>query len=132
MTETAPRSTPAPVTVITVCDTCRRAERKELKDEPSCGETLLAAVRTAAEEAGDAVEVRQVSCLMGCERACNVAISAPGKLTYVLGRFDPTAEAAGGIVDYAQGHSASDTGAVPFRQWPKPVKGHFVARIPPL
>ncbi len=117
-------------TVITVCDTCRHAARKNLKDQPSCGETLLAEVRAAA--ASTAVEVRQVSCLMGCERACNVAISAPGKLTYVLGTFDPTAEAASGIVEYAQGHQISDTGAVPFRQWPLAVKGHFVARIPPL
>ncbi|MEM8751374.1 MAG: DUF1636 domain-containing protein [Pseudomonadota bacterium] len=117
-------------TVITVCDTCRREHRKELKEEPSCGEGFLAEIRAAAATAG--VEVRQVSCLMGCERACNVAISAPGKLTYVLGRFDPTAEAAAGVVEYAQGHRESETGAVPFRQWPAAVKGHFVARVPPL
>ena len=117
-------------TTITVCDTCRRAERKELKDEPSCGEGLCDAVETAAKEAG--VAVRRVSCLMGCERACNVAISAPGKLTYVLGRFDPTEEAAAAIVEYAQGHRESESGAVPFRQWPQGVKGHFVARVPPL
>ena len=117
-------------TVITVCDTCRREARKDLKDEASCGEAFLAEMREAA--GGTAVEVRQVSCLMGCERACNVAISAPGKLTYVLGRFDPTAEAAAGVVEYAQGHSESETGAVPFRQWPQAVKGHFVARVPPL
>lgn len=117
-------------TVITVCDTCRREARKELAEEPSCGEGLLAEIAAAAAAAG--VDVRQVSCLMGCERACNVAISAPGKLTYVLGRFDPTREAAAGIVEYAQGHSESETGAVPFRQWPQAVKGHFVARVPPI
>lgn len=117
-------------TVITVCDTCRREERKALKDEPSCGEGLLAHVRAAAAET--AVEVRQVSCLMGCERACNIAIAGPGKLTYVLGRFDPTQTAAAGIVEYAEGHERSESGVVPFRQWPQAVKGHFVARIPPL
>ncbi|MEM7545921.1 MAG: DUF1636 domain-containing protein [Pseudomonadota bacterium] len=117
-------------TVITVCDTCRQAERKELKEEASCGEALLGEVHAAA--AATDIEVRQVSCLMGCERACNIAISAPGKLTYVLGKFDPTADAAAGIVEYAQGHQISETGAVPFRQWPQAVKGHFVARIPPL
>ena len=117
-------------TTITVCDTCRREARKELKAEPSCGETLLAEVERAAANAG--VAVRHVSCLMGCERACNVAVSAPGKLTYVLGRFDPTVEAAEAIVEYAQGHGESETGAVPFRQWPQGVKGHFVARVPPV
>jgi predicted metal-binding protein len=117
-------------TVITVCDTCRRESRKEIRTEPSCGEMLLAEVKRAAVEAG--LPVRHVSCLMGCERACNVAVSAPGKLTYVLGRFEPTAEAAAGIVAYAAGHRASETGAVPFRQWPQAVKGHFIARVPPV
>ena len=117
-------------TTITVCDTCRREARKELRDEPSCGEGLLAEITRAAE--ATEVEVRQASCLMGCERACNIAISADDKLTYVLGRFDPTAEAAEAIVEYAQGHAASVSGAVPFRQWPQGVKGHFVARVPPL
>ncbi|MEM7271385.1 MAG: DUF1636 domain-containing protein [Pseudomonadota bacterium] len=117
-------------TVITVCDTCRREHRKELKEEAPCGEDLLSAVREAALDTD--VNVRSVSCLMGCERACNVAISANGKLTYVLGRFDPDGDAASAIVEYAQGHALSETGAVPFRQWPQGVKGHFVARIPPI
>lgn len=115
---------------ITVCDTCRRPHRKELKEEPSCGAWLLAEIEREAAAAG--LTVRHVSCLMGCERACNVAVSAPGKLTYVLGRFDPTPEAAAAIVAYAAGHAASESGAVPFRQWPQGVKGHFIARIPPL
>ena len=34
--------------------------------------------------------VQRQSCLMGCERHCNTAITAPGKLTYVLGMFTPT------------------------------------------
>ncbi|MEO0914605.1 MAG: DUF1636 domain-containing protein, partial [Pseudomonadota bacterium] len=70
--------------------------------------------------------------LMGCEHGCNIAISADGKLTYVLGSFAPDAEAAEGIVAYARGHAESESGAVPFKQWPQAVKGHFVARVPPL
>jgi predicted metal-binding protein len=69
---------------------------------------------------------------MGCTRACNVAVQGAGKLNYTLGQFEVSEEAAGAIVDYAEMHSQSDTGAVPFRQWPKPIKGHFVTRHPPL
>ncbi len=36
------------------------------------------------------------------------------------------------IVDYARLHAASDSGQVPYRQWPEGVKGHFVTRHPPL
>ena len=69
---------------------------------------------------------------MGCTHGCNVAIQAQGKLAYTLGRFSPDADSAGAIVDYARLHADSDTGQVPFRQWPQGVKGHFVTRHPPL
>ena len=116
---------------ITVCETCRQPHLRETKDGRPCGEALLAEMQAAA-SGESAVNVRAVSCLMGCEHGCNVAISADGKLTYVLGAFEPTAEAATAIVEYAAGHAASETGAVPFRQWPQGVKGHFKARVPPL
>ena len=33
---------------------------------------------------------------------------------------------------YAALHAASDSGTVPYRDWPAAVKGHFVTRHPPL
>ncbi|WP_118138036.1 DUF1636 domain-containing protein [Oceanicella sp. SM1341] len=126
-------------TVITICDTCRFSEAEKLSPGGETGGALLAALveegaREGAEGSveGGAVSVRRHSCLMGCERHCNVALSAPGKLTYVLGRFAPEAEAAAAILDFARQHAVSDSGQVPFRSWPQGVKGHFVARIPPL
>ena len=69
---------------------------------------------------------------MGCSHGCNVAIQAPGKLAYTLGRFDADQDAAEAIVEYAELHANSETGQVPFKQWPQGVKGHFVTRHPPL
>ncbi|MEM7508399.1 MAG: DUF1636 domain-containing protein [Pseudomonadota bacterium] len=123
--------TSAPTTTILVCDTCRfSAEEKTAPDGRTGGEMLAAEVERIAAERG--VAVARVSCLMGCERHCNTAISAPGKLTYVLGKFDPVIESAEAVVDYALLHGASETGQVPFKQWPQGVKGHFIARIPSL
>ena len=64
--------------------------------------------------------------------ASAVAISHPGKMTYVMGRFEGTVENAEAVAEYAAHHAASDSGVVPFRSWPQGVKGHFVARIPPV
>ena len=119
------------MTTITVCTTCRQPHLREQKERTPCGEAMLDLVRAAAEGA-PGVSVRGTACLMGCEHGCNLAISDSGKLTYVLGRFAPGAETAQAVVEYAQGHAASASGAVPFRQWPQPVKGHFIARVPPL
>ena len=95
------------------------------------GERLAALIEQAA--AGvDQLRTRRVSCLMGCTHGCNIAIQGTGKLNYTLGRFEPQQDAAEGIVDYARKHAASETGQVPYRDWPQAVKGHFVTRHPPL
>ena len=117
------------MTTITVCDTCNFSSDQKLLDGKTGGEMLAEQVEVLA-EAG--IAVRRQSCLMGCDRHCNIAIQGEGKLSYVLGRFTPDAEAAQAIVDYAKAYSESESGQVPYKQWPQGVKGHFVARIPPL
>ena len=117
-------------TWITICDTCKRDDWDEATDERRPGEDL--AERVERQAAGRDVKTRRVSCLMGCTHGCNVAIQAAGKLNYTLGRFTPDDASAAAIVDYAEMHAQSETGQVPFRQWPQGVKGHFVTRHPPL
>lgn len=118
-------------TWITICDTCKSATTDPATPatDHSNGQDLAALIEARAPAP---LRTRRVSCLMGCGHGCNVAIQAEGKLCYTLGRFEPTAEAAQGIVDYALLHSASKTGQVPFRDWPAAIKGHFITRHPPL
>lgn len=119
-------------TTIFVCDTCRwTVEEKTAPCGRTGGEIMAEHVERLASGV-PGIEVRRQSCLMGCTRHCNTAVAAPGKLTYVLGAFEPGPEAAQGVVDYACLHRDSETGQVPFRQWPQAVKGHFMARIPAL
>jgi len=117
-------------TWITICDTCKREESPHQPDKTD-GEVLAALIEDAAKGQPD-VKTRRVSCLMGCKHGCNVAVQGSGKLAYTLGDFTPEAEAAEAIVSYAAQHAASDTGQVPYRNWPQPIKGHFVTRHPPL
>ncbi|MCB2055348.1 MAG: DUF1636 domain-containing protein [Geminicoccaceae bacterium] len=114
-----------------VCDTCRHSIEAKTDATGRTGGERLAAHLEEAARACDGFRIRRFSCLMGCEHHCNVALEQPGKLTYVLGSFEPTAEAAAAIVAFAERYAASETGQVPFRQWPQGVKGHFVARVPP-
>ncbi len=116
------------MTEIIVCDTCNYSVLEKIHDGKTGGEMLAEEVEALAEARG--LPVRRVSCTMGCEFHCNVVIAAPGKLTYVLGSFTPDAESADAIVEYAERHRESETGQVPFKQWPQGVKGHFRARIP--
>ena len=115
---------------ITICDTCKRDDWTPETNSRPHGEDLAERIEARAKSAG--IKTRRVSCLMGCSHGCNVAVQAPGKLAYTLGRFTPDDEAAQAIVDYAALHAQSETGQVPFRTWPQGVKGHFVTRHPPL
>ena len=120
-------------TWITICDTCKREGWDAASGAPTDGEALAALIETGAQAmTDDIVKTRRVSCLMGCTRSCNVTIQGEGKLNYTLGEFTPDTEAAEAILNYARLHAESDSGQVPYRQWPTPIKGHFVTRHPPL
>lgn len=115
---------------VVVCNTCRvSAEARETPDGARGGALLAAALRETA--AGTGVAVQEMPCLFNCGQHCSIHLRAPGKIGYVLGRFEPTAEAARAIIDYAVAYAASDEGVVPYRQWPEGVKGHFIVRVPP-
>ncbi|MDB2574347.1 DUF1636 domain-containing protein, partial [Planktomarina temperata] len=112
---------------ITICDTCKREGWTPQTQPLTDGEIFAGLIEDRAASAG--VKTRRVSCMMGCVRACNVAVQAPEKLSYVLGTFEPSPENAQAIVDYAALHQASETGQVPYRDWPQAVKGHFTTRM---
>jgi predicted metal-binding protein len=115
---------------VVVCNTCRVSlEERETSDGLRGGALLAAALREAA--AGTGVAVQEMPCLFNCGQHCSIHLRAPGKIGYVLGRFEPTAEAARAIIEYATAYAASDEGVVPYRQWPEGVKGHFIVRVPP-
>lgn len=115
---------------VVVCNTCRVSEaERETADGVRGGALLAAALREIAE--GSGVAVQEMPCLFNCAQHCSIHLRAPGKIGYVLGRFEPTVEAARAILDYAMAYAASDEGVVPYRQWPEGVKGHFIVRVPP-
>ena len=117
-------------TWITICDTCKREDWNPALQPKTDGELLAELIEPRAQLAK--IKSRRVSCIMGCVRACNVTIQGPNKTNYVLGMFEPTSEDAQAIVDYAKLHKDSDSGQVPYRQWPQGIKGHFTSRITPI
>jgi predicted metal-binding protein len=116
---------------ITICDTCKRPGWESGDMGQTDGERLAGLVESQAAGVAD-LRTRRVSCTMGCDRACNITVQGRGKICYSLGQFEPTDEAAEAIVAWAQLHADSETGQVPYRQWPQGVKGHFVSRHAPL
>ncbi len=116
-------------TWITICDTCKREGWTAESEGRTDGENFADLIEAAT---NGSVRTRRFSCLMGCSRACNVTIQAASKISYSLGDFEPDSDAAIAVVSFAKLHNESKNGQVPYRQWPQPIKGHFVSRHPPL
>lgn len=117
---------------IIVCSTCRPTETERENEHGKRGGELLAeAIRAEAASRLEAVAVEDMPCLFACQRGCAIHLRAEGKISYVLGGFKPTPEAATAILDYFAHYVASEHGVVPYKNWPEGIKGHFITRSPP-
>jgi predicted metal-binding protein len=118
-------------TAVVACSTCRRPDvpRGGVPE----GARLVTALRAVQRQEPQyaAVQVQEMPCLFACKDACTVHLRAPGKIGYVLAKFEADEAAARAILDYAVQYAASDIGQVPYRDWPEGVKGHFLTRTPP-
>jgi len=112
------------------CVTCGGAAREP--DGRTRGEQLLERLeheRTARGEIG--VEVLPVRCLWACKRSCAVLLRSPARPGYVIAELDASDTTARALLDYALLYARAPDGAVPYKAWPSPLKGHFLCRIPP-
>jgi predicted metal-binding protein len=71
-------------------------------------------------------------CLWSCQRGCNVHLRAPGRAGYVLCDLSPARDIAHALRSFVSMYLASDDGAVPYAQWPRELRGHFLCRVPPV
>jgi predicted metal-binding protein len=114
-------------TTLHVCTKCLAGEVVE-DDALRPGRLLHAAIM--AQGAPDGVTVRAVDCLSACSNGASVALSAPGKWTYVYGRM--TVADAGEIIAGATAYAETDDGLVPWRARPVIFRKQSLARVPPM
>ncbi len=126
-----PSSGVEPVT-LHICVTCRRGgEPLEPREERSGAKLALALGREVEARPDARVRLRPVECLSGCKRGCTVAISEPGKWTFVIADIDP-ARHASDLIAFAEQYAAHPEGLPQWRERPEIVKRSVLARVPPL
>ena len=110
-----------------VCVTCRAGQ--SLADgETTPGARLHAAILKAGAPAR--VDVVAVECLSACSQGCSVALSAPGRWSYVYGRLSELN--AKDIIAGAAAYAAAPDGIVPWRARPEIFRKQSLARLPPI
>src|SRR6201992_3586178 len=110
-----------------VCITCRAGQTVP-EGQPTPGAQL----RDAIVEAGvpDDVKLVPVECLSACSQGCSVALSAPGRWSYVYGRLSEANAA--DVIAGAAAYAAAPDGLVPWRSRPEIFRKQSLARIPPI
>lgn len=114
-------------TTLYVCKTCKAGEVHE-DDADRPGARLHAAITEIG--APEGVEIVGVACLSACSQGAAVALSGPGKWSYVYGRM--STENAADILTGAAAYSLTTDGLVPWRERPEIFRKQSVARIPPF
>jgi predicted metal-binding protein len=115
-----------------VCVTCRPPDGPEAEaDRP--GSQLYRALQARLAEAEPPLDIRlePARCLSVCKRPCTVAVSSPGRWSYIYGDLDP-AISLDAILDGVRRYAATSDGIVPWRERPQEFRKGVVARIPPL
>jgi predicted metal-binding protein len=110
-----------------VCITCCAGQSLQ-EAEMTPGARLHAAILGIG--VPDGVRLVPVECLSACSQGCSVALSAPGRWSYVYGRLsDANAQ---DVVAGAAAYAAAPDGIVPWRSRPEIFRKQSLARIPPI
>jgi predicted metal-binding protein len=119
---------------IVFCTTCRYSAQEKLgPDGVSGGETLARHMEDLLQaKSRRDIGIARQACLWNCTRHCSVVLRDDRRFTYFTGNHAPTRTQAEAILDWFDRHGETPTGEVPFRQWPDAMRGHFIARIPPV
>jgi predicted metal-binding protein len=109
-----------------VCVTCK-AGQIVAEGEPCAGQKLHGALTNEAAPPG--VDIVPVECLSACTRGATIALSSPGRWSYVYGGLKEAD--AQQILSGAAKYAATADGIVPWRERPEIFRKQSVARIPP-
>lgn len=114
-------------TTLLVCITCRAGEPLR-EDLPCAGARMFAAL--TAQPAPEGVAIRPVECLSACKNGASIALSGPGRWSYIYGPVveENVADILLGAAAYAQ----TPDGIVPWRERPVLFRKNVIARLPAL
>ena len=77
------------------------------------------------------IRLRGVNCMSNCKRPCTIALSGPGRFTYLFGDLDPTLHV-GDVLSVVAAYAEAEGGFLPRPARPEVLRAGILGRIPPL
>ncbi|PZV09197.1 MAG: metal-binding protein [Leptolyngbya sp.] len=77
------------------------------------------------------ITLQPVRCMAACDRACNAALSAPGKLTFIFNDLSPR-QSAHDLAEFCRQYAAAANGKVPYGLRSPAIKQSTAYVLPPL
>lgn len=124
-----------------VCALCRFSEAERSRDGVSGGQYYLEQVKgalalplqgnTAQPELSDAIHLHPVRCMAQCHQPCNVALAAPGKLTFIFSGLAPE-DSATALAEFCAQYAQSPDGRVPYNARSSVIREATAFVLPPL
>ncbi len=111
-----------------VCTLCKFPPAEAERETVSGGQYLIDQL---AEQLDGTVTIQPVRCMAACDRACNAALSAPGKLTFILNDLSPR-QSAPDLAEFCRQYAATETGKVPYGLRSAAIKQATAYVLPPL
>jgi predicted metal-binding protein len=112
-----------------VCVTCRAGEEGDAT--PRAGRRLHDALTEAQrdQDVASGFRIVEAECLSNCNRGCSVALTGPGRWSYIYG--DLSQASVEDLLAGASKYAATEDGLVPWRERPTIFRKGVIARIPP-
>ena len=120
---------------LSICLRCRDGREDRNSDLGQRGGRRLAHAVAGAFPGSTAahrgIRLRGVNCMSNCRRPCTIALSGPGRFTYLFGDLDPTLHA-GDVLSVAAAYAEAEGGFLPRPARPEILRAGILGRIPPL
>ncbi|WP_035994561.1 DUF1636 domain-containing protein [Leptolyngbya sp. KIOST-1] len=112
-----------------VCALCKFPAAEAGAENTTGGQHLIDQLAPQLEDG--TVNLQPVRCMAACDRACNAALSAPGKLTFIFNDLSPR-QAAPDLAEFCHQYAQADTGKVPYGLRSPAIKQATAYVLPPL
>ena len=117
--------------LLSICLTCRDGRESACGDVRGGARLAEAVLAKVPGHGRPPLGLRGVRCMSQCKRACAIALSGPGRFTYLFGDLDPTRHIAD-VLSLAAAYAEAVDGFLPRHERPEVMRAGILGRIPPL